>query len=162
MRVTFTKTGERRYSVTVDGAGIDRATMDPAPGFDPRLPHDAAHFIAENELGIAGGLFGQLASGGTANTFFSDESKKARKVKRRGRALAKSNKEDAAFSEHAVYAAQSRWERREVVPPTNIPEADLLRIIERFEDFASQWSRISVGESITMEWQQPSRSKRGR
>jgi len=162
MKVTFTKTGERRYSVTVESEGIDKATMDPAPGYDPRLPHDAAHFIAENELGIAGGVFGQLAAGGTANTFFSDESKKPRKAKKRGRALAKSNKEDATFSEHAVYAAQTRWENREVVPETKIPEADLARVIEGFEDFAAKWSRLSVGESISMKWQQPGRSKQGR
>jgi hypothetical protein len=57
MKVTFTRTRVRGYSVTVEGPEIDLAVMDPAPGYDDRLPHDAAHFIVENELGIAGGLF---------------------------------------------------------------------------------------------------------
>jgi hypothetical protein len=42
--------------------------MDPAPGYDPRLPHDMAHFVVENELGITGGVFGQLAQGGVCST----------------------------------------------------------------------------------------------
>lgn len=48
MKVTFKRTGERRYSVTVEGSKINTATMDPAPGYHERLPHDAAHFIIEN------------------------------------------------------------------------------------------------------------------
>ena len=66
MKVTFTRTHARGYSVSIEGAGIEPATMDPAPGYDDRLPHDAAHFIVENELGIVRGIFGQLAVGGTA------------------------------------------------------------------------------------------------
>ena len=155
MKVIFTKTGERRYSVTVEGDSIDKATMNPAPGWDARLPHDAAHFIAENELGIAGGVFGQLATGGTANTFFSMDSKRPRKAKKRGAALAKDNKEGALFSEHAVYAAKARWEKHDVLPETRIPEADLERVIQGFDKFAEQWSKLSVGESISMEWKLP-------
>src|SRR5687768_4258754 len=45
MEVTFTRTGERRYSVSVEGPGIVTAVMDPAPGYDPLLPHDMAHFV---------------------------------------------------------------------------------------------------------------------
>jgi len=162
MKVTFTKTGDRRYSVTVEGNSIDKATMNPAPGWDERLPHDAAHFIAENELGIAGGVFGQLAAGGTANTFFSKDSKRPRKAKKRGTELARANKEDALFSEHAVYAAQARWEKHDVLPETRIPEADLERVIQGFDKFAERWSRLSVGDSISMEWRQPARVKRSR
>jgi hypothetical protein len=56
--------------------------MDPAPGYDPRLPHDAAHFIVENELEITGAIFGQLAAGGTANTFHSENLKKPKRKKK--------------------------------------------------------------------------------
>lgn len=152
MNVTFTRTHERGYSVSVEGPDIDGATMNPAPGYDARLPHDAAHFIVENELGILGGVFGQLAAGGTVGTFHSTAAKHPRKAKKRGAAIAKINGEDAAFSEHAVYAAQSRWERREIVPETKIAKVDLDRIIARFEDFAGRWSRVEVGGAITLEW----------
>src|SRR5262249_43251802 len=152
MQVIFTRTHARGYSVTIAGPGIDTATMNPAPGFDARLPHDVAHFIVERELGIQGGLYGQLAAGGTAGTFHAKDAKKPRRAKRRGAAIAAANEGDAAFSEHAVYAAQSRWERREIVPDTSIAKVDLDRIITSFEDFATRWSALAVGESITLEW----------
>ncbi len=152
MTVVFTRTHQKGYSVTVDGPEIDTATMNPAPGYDARLPHDAAHFIVENELGILGGVFGQLASGGTANTFYSQEAKKPRKAKQRGAEMAKANKKDALFSEHAVYAAQSRWEKHDIIPDTKIASADIAGICEKFEEFANEWSNLTVGGSITLEW----------
>lgn len=152
MNVTFTKTGERRYRVSVEGPDIESLYMDPAPGYDDKLPHDAAHFIVENLLGILRGIFGQLAAGGTANTFRSDEWKKPRKTTRRGKKMARVNKSDALLSEHAVYAAQSRWEKHDIIPDTKIPLADIGRVIKGFEDFASIWSGLTVGRSITLEW----------
>ena len=162
MKVTFMRTRSRSYSVSVEGADIDPATMDPAPGYDDRLPHDAAHFIVENELVILGGVFGQIAAGGTANTFFSRESKKPREAKKRGAKMAKANSKDALFSEHAVYAAQSRWEKQDIIPDTEIPSSDIDRIIRKFEEFSKQWSRLQVGGSVTLEWKHGGRTQRKR
>lgn len=160
MKVTFTRTHERSYRVSVEGPGIDRATMDPAPGYDARLPHDAAHFIVENELEMLGGVFGQLAAGGTANTFYSQTAKKPRRAKKRGAELAKANKQDALFSEHAVYAAQSRWEKQDIIPDTKIAPVDIARICEKFEAFANEWKILPVGGAITLEWRHPARRRR--
>ena len=159
MKVTFTRVHAKGYSVSVEGPGIDPLKMHPAPGYDARLPHDVAHFIVENELVIVGGIFGQLAAGGTANTFFSEESKDRRKSRKRGTDMMKANKKDALFSEHAVYAAQSRWEKQDIIPDTNIPQPDLDRVIAKFEEFASEWSTLPVGGSIALEWK-VSRKKR--
>lgn len=152
MKVTFTKVHEKGYSVSAEGLGIDPLVMNPAPGYDGRLPHDVAHFIVENELGILGGVFGQLAAGGTANTFFSQESKNPRKSRKRGKEMVKANKEDLLFSEHAVYAAQSRWEKHDIIPNTKISLANLERIIGQFESFANKWSKLVIGESIALDW----------
>ncbi|MEP6704144.1 MAG: hypothetical protein ABJB34_05010 [Acidobacteriota bacterium] len=126
--------------------------MPLAPGYDDRLPHDVAHFIVENELGIKGGIFGQLAAGGSAGSFFSHDPKRRRKAKKRGEDLAKTNRADALFSEHAVYASQSRWEAHDIIPDTKIPAADIARICKRFEDFARRWSKLTAGGSISLEW----------
>jgi hypothetical protein len=99
-----------------------------------------------------GGVFGQIAAGGTANTFFSGDAKSSRKARKRGRDIAKANRKDAHFSEHAVYAAQSRWEKHDIIPDTKIPPADIARIIGAFEDFAAKWSKLQVGGSITLVW----------
>jgi hypothetical protein len=151
MKVTFTRTKPRGYSLTIEGPDVATAKMDPAPGYHDRLPHDAAHFIVENELGIQGGVFGQMAMGG----IIRPEERNARiqrKAKRKREAIFKANKNDALFSEHAIWAAQSRWEKQEIIPATNIPRSDLDRVIAKFEEFASEWSKLPVGGSITLEW----------
>ena len=69
MEITFRRTGERRYAVVAEPEGHPAVTMDPAPGFDPRLPHDLVHYAVEREHGIELGVFGQLAAGGNLRTF---------------------------------------------------------------------------------------------
>ena len=66
--------------------------------------------------------------------------------------MAKANRDDALFSEHAVWAAQSRWQNAEIVPETEIPATHIQRIITRFQEFADRWSRLPVGGSITLDW----------
>ena len=143
----------------MDGRGIESAYMEPAPGYDERLPHDAAHFIVENELGISGGVFGQLAAGGTANTFRSDSAKKPKKREKLGTSMLKANRDEAQFSEHAVYAAQSRWNNNDIIPETKIATSDIQRICEKFEEFARRWSRLPVGGSIVLTWNHSTRPK---
>ena len=152
MKVTFTRTKERGYSLRIEGPDIATAVMDPAPGYHDRLPHDVAHFIVESELGIAGGIFGQMAKGGLLRPAEGD-ARVQRKAKKKRDAIFKANADDALFSEHAVYAAQSRWEKHDIIPDTKIPQADLYRIAQRFEEFAAEWSTLPIGGSITMEWE---------
>ena len=160
MKVTFTKVATRRYSLTAEGTKNGTVKMDPAPGFHDRLPHDAAHLIVEIELGIEGGIFGQIAAGGILPPQDQD-ARVRRKAKKRREAIFKANNDDALFSEHAVYAAQSRWEKHEIIPDTKIPPADLARIIAKYEEFAAQWSLLPVGGSISLEWQHvPAKRKR--
>ena len=98
--------------------------MEPAPGYHDRLPHDAAHFIVEDELKILGGIFGQMAAGGIIGPNEAD-ARQRRKAKQQRHSLMKENRDDALFSEHAVYAAQSRWEKQEIIPETKIQPDDL-------------------------------------
>ena len=126
------------------------------------LPHDAAHFIVENELGIQGGIFGQMAMGGILRPVERD-ARIQRKAKKKRDAIFKANEDDALFSEHAVWAAQSRWEKQEIIPDTKVPQPDLDRIIAKFAEFAGEWSTLPIGGSITLEWeprqQRPSRKR---
>jgi hypothetical protein len=46
MKVTFTKTGLRRYAVRVEREAAPAVMMHPAPGYDDHLPHDLLHFVA--------------------------------------------------------------------------------------------------------------------
>ncbi len=84
MNVTFARTGERRYGVWVEGPVVS-SHMNPAAGYDDRLPHDMAHFVVENDLCIMGGVFGQLASGGHAHSFQPDVKHKEQPSGKAGR-----------------------------------------------------------------------------
>src|SRR3954453_15723973 len=98
MNVTFIRTGDRRYKVSVDGEGVVPSVMDPAAGYDPKLPHDMAHFVVENELGLMG-VFGQLAGGGHAHSFRPLYAVKNSRAAKRGDRLAADYRRDAELSE---------------------------------------------------------------
>jgi hypothetical protein len=118
MKVEFHKTGERRYAVIISRGRVPDLTMNPAPGFDPLMPHDMLHFLVEQELGLRKGIFGQVADGGTAGTFhnaLSEESNSRadsrlrRKTARRGKNMLKTGLDDCAQSERATFICLYDW-----------------------------------------------------
>jgi hypothetical protein len=117
MSVTFARTGERRYAVRAAAEGLPAVEKNPAPGYDPLMPHDMQHFIVERALGIDGAIFGQLAAGGTARTFHAvtapadarQASRARRKQERRSSRLMSGHREDCARSERATYVCWHDW-----------------------------------------------------
>ena len=155
MKVTFTRTAERRYRVSVEGPGVVESFMEPAPGYDPRLPHDMAHFVVENELGIKGGIFGQLAAGGTANTFHPIDRKMRRKLAKRGSRISNTNRSDAMLSEWLVGISCRVWKKElsgEVSYGRGVTPADLISVCDRFDAVSAVWSKLEIGESMTLDW----------
>jgi len=122
VNVEFRRTAERRYAVIVHRDG-DTLAMNPAPGYDPLMPHDLAHLIVEIELGLTRGIFGQLAAGGDAATFHAarsnDRRADARERRRRGKrgdALMQQGRDDGALSERASYICTQAWLARSKDP----------------------------------------------
>ena len=157
MNATFTRTGERRYRVSVDGPGLVPSFMEPAPGYDARLPHDMAHFVVERELGMAGGVFGQLAAGGHVNTFRPQGERPRTRVIKRGKRLAEQNREDAMLSEKIVGIASRFWnnDAHAAIPAAGVEGVsadDLRRVLRAFDTVSAAWSRLHVGESMTLAW----------
>jgi hypothetical protein len=117
MSVTFVRTGDRRYAVRASVEGMPDMEMNPAPGYDPLMPHDLQHFIVERALGIDGAIYGQLAAGGTVGTFRSlaksseprAASRERRKQDRRSSRLMSGHLEDCARSERATYVCWHDW-----------------------------------------------------
>jgi hypothetical protein len=154
MRVSFTRTAQRRYRVSVEGPGVVPSYMEPAPGYDSRLPHDMAHFVVENELGIAGGVFGQLANGGHANTFRPITALSKRKVALRGKRMATLNRDDAVRSEKVVGIALLVWTNGLTgsIPMEAATVDDITRVCREFDAVSAVWSQLRVGESMTLVW----------
>jgi len=76
------------------------------------------HMVVEAQLGISGGVFGQLAAGGDAGTFHpvftqnetSREMARVRThVKERGKKLLREGRDDSAKSERATYICWQYW-----------------------------------------------------
>lgn len=118
MDVVFERTQPRGYAVEIRRPGEPPLRMDPAPGFDPLFPHDMQHLIVEEQLGIADGIFGRLAAGGTASTFTPvggtesstrDAARRRRRLARRNTQLASTGGDGFARSERATYVAWQDW-----------------------------------------------------
>lgn len=118
MKLIFERTGERRYNIQALREGMPTAIMDPAPGYDPLLPHDVMHMVVEAELGLNMGVFGQIAAGGLAGTFRvklddgmskREGSRQQKQAKAKDEKLCKAGLEDSAISERATYLCWYEW-----------------------------------------------------
>jgi len=92
--------------------------MDPAPGYNPLVPHDLLHLVVEARLGLTRGIFGQLAAGGDAGTFHLTSSRnnstkefarERKRLRERGEKLLREGRAESAQSERATYICWQRW-----------------------------------------------------
>jgi hypothetical protein len=173
MSVTFLRTGERRYAVRAALEGKPIVEMSPAPGYDPLMPHDLQHFIVERALGIEGGIYGQLAGGGTAGTFHvvagrasaRKASRETRKRKRKGGQFISSQRSDAARSERATYICWHDWLSHSGDPSLRTPALKMKEAVrsmlvamppneravytsEKMAEIRSQFQRLSEHWSV--------------
>jgi hypothetical protein len=119
MKVHFIRSGERRYAMRIERAGLPVLVMDPAPGFDAQLPHDMVHFVVEAELGLKGRVFGQIAAGGTAGSFHveaasgkfdaREQRRTVRKQVAKGRKLVETQGREGELSELAAFLFDVGW-----------------------------------------------------
>jgi DNA-binding Xre family transcriptional regulator len=182
MILVFRRTGQRRYSVEAQRAGFPNLEMNPAPGYDERMPHDLMHLIVEAQLGLNHGIFGQLAAGGDAGTFHitmksGDNSRqvaRARKrVSTRGKKLMSRGRDDCLESERATFICWQEWLARSssakekkqsaamaeqaasVRGTASTPALDrkkLDEICRHLDQLSARWSSLKVGESMAVGW----------
>ena len=174
MNVIFRRTGERRYSVTVEVAGMPLQTMDPAPGFDTHIPHDLVHYVVEAESGLTSGVFGRAASG--AGTFIPtaeagqqgprERARARRKQLRREASLGKSDAKgqgDMLNSERLAAVSDLLWRRRQgqvpdpsrAAPNVSLSADDakrVERIVARLAALAPLWNRLPIGGELAFVW----------
>lgn len=182
MKVHFIRSGERRYAMRIDRASAPTLVMDPAPGFDPDLPHDMVHFVVEALLGLEGGVFGQIAAGGDAGSFHIGgpdgadarvHRRAARKQAAKGKALMTGQGRDGELSELAAFLFDIGWRRR--TRPDRAPQRaaddeaarvratlgsgerariDAVRadVFAAFDAVSKEWRELAPGEALVLEW----------
>lgn len=182
MKVYFIRSGERRYSMRIERADGPALVMDPAPGFDPDLPHDMVHFIVEAALGLKTGVFGQIAAGGNAGSFHveaggdlspKERQRAARKQVARGAKLVKSQGREGELSELAAFLFDIDWRSQSrpdtVAQRAALGEAERTRqslsaderarvdaarrqVFDTFERLSKAWRALRPGEALVLEW----------
>ena len=143
MKVTFRRIGEQRYAVQV---GRDRYPdlWCGSIGYDDWLPHDLLHFVAEAELGLDGGVFGDLAAGGNARIFQPMDKELVAKMWRKQR-IRPTRLPDGRRSEQLAAELESGWQARTLSPG----------LLQKLDDLAARWHALQVGGSLTLEWPRP-------
>lgn len=182
MKVHFIRSGERRYSMRIGRADAPVLVMDPAPGFDPDLPHDMVHFVVEAVLGLKTGVFGQIAAGGDAGSFHveaggalsaKERQRAARKQVAKGAKLIKSQGREGELSELAAFLFDIDWRSRS--RPDNAAQRAALgeaertraslsaderaridaarpRVFADFDRLSKAWRALPVGGALVLEW----------
>ena len=181
MTLVFRRTGQRRYAVEAQRPGVPDLEMNPAPGYDPLMPHDMMHLVVEAQLGLMHGIFGQLASGGNAGTFrlSVDRDQSSRQITRarkrvtaRGKNLLKDGRDECVQSERATYICWYEWlarsssreqrkqseamaQQAKAARTTELRTLDqrkLDEICNHLDHLSAQWSSLKVGESMAVAW----------
>jgi len=116
------------------------------------VPHDIAHLIVEDELGLDRGVWGVLAAGG----LFRGASVKAGRQKphaaRRGREIVAASAEQLNHAEMLVRAVCDAAVPGERWWPEAIPESVLARAHERLGRAADDWARLEPGGVLRFSW----------
>lgn len=149
MNVIFSRTGSRRYGVVVQRPPFPPVVMNPAPGYDPELPHDLVHFVVEDLLGLPLGVFGQLAAGGDAGTFrlastsstSRERARTQRRSRRRGNRLALAGEDQTALSERAASICHHAWRARSPSPERRLEARELTPHVEKMLAACSEVER---------------------
>lgn len=182
MKVHFIRSGERRYSIRIERPDAPTLIMDPAPGYDPDMPHDMVHFIVEAALALKSGVFGQIAAGGDAGSFRlerddslspKDRQRAARRQSEKGAQQLKAQGREGELSELAAFLFDIGWRSRSrpdsAAQRAALAEADRVRatlsaaerirldaaqprIFADFERLSTAWRALNIGEALLLDW----------
>jgi len=169
MKVSFAKTGVRRYSVLVRRERAPEVVMNSAPGYDDYLPHDMLHFVAEAEWKLDGAVFGQLAAGGDAGTFYpTDQSLVPRAMRDRKRRKRRMGRPKGRRSEVLADLLEHAWKARHGCKPlpndwqeqlaaARVSSRRLERVVDQLDELAERWHSLRIGEQLSLDWPRPER-----
>lgn len=173
MRVSFTKTDGKRYSVAVDREHGPALVPRFAPGYDDLMPHDLAHYLVEEYFEIELGVWGQLAAGG-GGIFKPAPEDNSLRYQRRAQRIGSIGREDMVRSEQLVVLTVGAWERSIDRVQNQMRDLDLdvdsetLRgAVHRMGEVADRWRALSPGASLVFTWPEAltfdaAKSRRGR
>lgn len=144
MEIAFTKLSDRRHRVTV--ARNDGSTETVELDSKDFLRHDLAHFAVETELGLANGVWGSVAAGGSLSGEGIDGADVAVAERLAGpiQTMMRIEADQAAIAEVLD----------RVMP--GIASADLAaRLHERLRSLRGHWAATGYGDAMEITWSLP-------
>jgi hypothetical protein len=156
MILVFRRIGQRRYAIEAKRPPFPDVEMNPAPGYDGLMPHDLMHLVVEAQLGLTGGVFGQLAAGGDAGTFHpsfkpQETSRVAARVrhrqKARGKILIRKGRNESAQSERATYICWYEWLARSQSRDRRTAAQAMAEQVKQVRDVAPAMELRALSES---------------
>lgn len=163
--------GERRFYRSLlhrsDGLQVEfqGGAYNTVGGPAPEVPHDLAHLIVEEELGLRRGVWGVLAAGGMFRHARVVAGRRAPHARRRGRAVVEEAGEeimqaeiltrlvcDVAAGERAPDPHALRREVGERWWSDAVTPAALDRARTRLRAAAAAWAALGPGEPLQVAW----------
>ena len=172
MRITFAKTGSRRYTFSIDRERGPRLRPLGVPGFGGSMPHAHARHHVEDFVGVELGVFGQIAAG-ASGTFIPAAVDNSVRLRRASAPIGAGWRADLHRAEDLVRVCMSEWRRSHGVatPATadtgvRVDPELLPQTLARIDAVAKRWQRLPVGGSLRFSWAarafEPARSRAGR
>jgi len=173
MRVRFTKTDSRRYSVSIDREHGPPLLPRTGPGNDDLLPHDIGHWVVEEHFGLSLGVWGQLAAGG-GGIFWPAPEDNTGRHKQLVRRLQAVGRADMGRSEQLTAVVVHAWElsigrvKHQARPfDVGLSPDELRAAVARMDATSQRWQALKRGSSMTCTWPvqltvDPSGSRLGR
>jgi hypothetical protein len=168
MDITFTKTGERTYATLVRR---DDGVLLEVPSYDrpSALPHDLAHYIVEQGLGLSQGFWGSVAAGamfglrlvsGRRRPHADERSRSV--IKEAGQRLTEAEGFVFLLLEMARRNADYDWRAAQIYLSSMwqpqkgsrraLKQEELTQVCEALREAEESWKRLAVGESFTVTW----------
>jgi hypothetical protein len=164
VQANFTKRNRKGYRVDVVREFDPPARLQVVADCD-FLPYDLARFVVEREFGMRLAVFGQLAAGGDAGTFWCAPSDRTALLAARAHRLRVTGRADLSRSQRLTAACLASWEvqtgRRSPADPWPLrvlhdsaaaSPAQLGRVVGVLEAAEDAWQRLADGASLRADW----------
>lgn len=170
MHLRLKRLDERRYETLITRS--DGVTYHvKGVGHMGALPHDLAHFVVEQALGIRQGFWGSVADGAVFGSLTHLDGRRRPQATRRSTEILKANNKvlteteilvglfDQAFAEGLGCDSpilRDRLRRYTWTPPGHQPrrvtDEQIAAVYSRWEEVSRTWRGLEIGQSMDLEW----------
>jgi hypothetical protein len=169
MQIVVTRVDAHRYSTIVERDDGVRLRV-PGYGFMRALPHDLAHCVVEERLGLDRGFWGSVADGAEFGGMERLEGRRKPHAAVRAQAISKSNVDYLGEAERLVACFEKIVEGNlDLVPQLagaqlreasatvrhrerRITQSDVAKVCAAWRTMQARWHDLPIGQSICVEW----------